>query len=133
MFKIFNIVICAIFVQNCCCSQIARDLVLYLEQYGRVLMKQIRKPVDWLADPKRRNNTWEPWMNSRATICVQNIGTIYVNLAYYIHVSIIFISILMNNFVWSYNICIIFRDGWIIAASINYQNSIDLISNETMF
>lgn len=80
-------------------ARIARDLVLYLEQYGRVLMKQIRKPVDWLADPKRRNNTWEPWMNSRATICVQNIGTIYVNLVYYIHVSIIFISILMNNFV----------------------------------
>lgn len=80
-------------------ARIARDLVLYLEQYGRVLMKQIRKPVDWLADPKRRNNTWEPWMNSRATICVQNIGTIYVNLVYYIHVSIIFISILMNNFI----------------------------------
>ncbi|XP_016912325.1 arylsulfatase B-like isoform X2 [Apis cerana] len=80
-------------------ARIARDLDLYLEQYGRVLMKQIRKPVDWLADPRRRNNTWEPWMNSKAAIYVQNIGTIYVNLAYYIHVSIIFISILMNNFI----------------------------------
>ncbi|XP_003696648.1 arylsulfatase B-like [Apis florea] len=80
-------------------ARIARDLDLYLEQYGRVLMKQIRKPVDWLADPRRRNNTWEPWMNSKAAIYVQNIGTVFVNLAYYIHVSIIFISILMNNFI----------------------------------
>ncbi|CAK9822219.1 Arylsulfatase B [Anthophora retusa] len=44
--------------------RIAKDLDLYLEHYGHILMRQSRVSVDWLADPRRRNNTWEPWMHS---------------------------------------------------------------------
>lgn len=34
-----------------------------MEKYGNVLIKQPRLPIDGMADPRRRNNTWEPWLN----------------------------------------------------------------------
>lgn len=33
-----------------------------MEKYGRVLVSQTMVSFDWRADPKRMNNTWEPWM-----------------------------------------------------------------------
>lgn len=44
-------------------SKISKDLDAILEKYGRVLVSQGRVSVDWRADPRRMNNTWEPWMN----------------------------------------------------------------------
>ncbi|XP_066603644.1 arylsulfatase B-like isoform X2 [Prorops nasuta] len=44
--------------------RVTRELDEFLEKYGKILTRQIRPAVDWLADPKRKNNTWEPWMNS---------------------------------------------------------------------
>lgn len=76
--------------------QIARDLDLYLESYGRILVRQVKLPLDWLADPRRRNDTWEPWMNSGAAIHVPNTAAMLGNLVYCIHISIIFISMLLN-------------------------------------
>lgn len=43
------------------------ELDLFLEKYGNVLVKQPRVPIDWMADPRRRNNTWEPWLNPEMT------------------------------------------------------------------
>lgn len=76
--------------------RIARDLDLYLESYGRILVRQVKLPLDWLADPRRRNDTWEPWMNSGAAIHVPNTAAMLGNLVYCIHISIIFISMLLN-------------------------------------
>lgn len=80
-------------------SRIARDLDLFLEHYGQILKRQVKVPVDWLADPRRRNNTWEPWMNSGATVYVPNAAAVLGNLVFCVHLSIVFVSILLNLFV----------------------------------
>ncbi|CAK9822220.1 Arylsulfatase B [Anthophora retusa] len=79
--------------------RIAKDLDLYLEHYGHILMRQSRVSVDWLADPRRRNNTWEPWMHSGAAVYVPNTAAVLGNLVYCVHISIIFISVLFNTFI----------------------------------
>ncbi|KOX74856.1 Arylsulfatase B [Melipona quadrifasciata] len=79
--------------------RIAKDLNRYLEHYGHILVRQMITRIDWLADPRRRNNTWEPWMNSGAAIYVPNAAAMLGNLIYCIHISIIFISMLLNNYI----------------------------------
>ncbi|XP_029052715.2 arylsulfatase B-like isoform X1 [Osmia bicornis bicornis] len=78
--------------------RIARDLDLYLEHYGHILIRQIKLPVDWLADPRRRNNTWEPWIHSGAAIFVPNTAAIVGNLVYCVHILIVFTSTLLSIF-----------------------------------
>lgn len=35
-----------------------------LLSYGNLLVHQPKKTIiDWSADPKRRNDTWEPWLH----------------------------------------------------------------------
>lgn len=36
---------------------------MILEKYGSLLVKQPRLPIDGMADPRRRNNTWAPWLD----------------------------------------------------------------------
>ncbi|XP_031833937.1 arylsulfatase B isoform X2 [Nomia melanderi] len=79
--------------------RIARDLDLYLERYGRILVRQTKLPVDTLADPRRRNNTWEPWMMSGVNVYVPSAAAMLGNLVCCVHLFFIFISILLNNFV----------------------------------
>ncbi|XP_076290004.1 arylsulfatase B isoform X2 [Lasioglossum baleicum] len=76
--------------------RITRDLDLYLEKYGRILVRQTKVPIDGLADPRRRNNTWEPWMNSGAAVYVPNAAAVLGNLVYCVHLLFILISILLN-------------------------------------
>lgn len=64
--------------------QIARDLDLFLEKYGRVLTRQIQVPVDWLADPRRKNNTWEPWLNAGAMLYAYENSSTGITV-YFIH------------------------------------------------
>ncbi|XP_071876830.1 arylsulfatase B [Bombus fervidus] len=77
--------------------RIARDLNYYLEQYSHILVGQMRKPVDWSADPRNRNKTWGPWVKSGATPC--NAAAVLGNLVYNIHISAILVSILLSNFI----------------------------------
>ncbi|XP_076749579.1 arylsulfatase B [Xylocopa sonorina] len=79
-------------------SRIAKDLNLYLEQYGRILKKQIRVPVDWLADPRRRNNTWEPWKISGSDAYSSNAAAVLQQF-FCFHISIIFVSVLSSAFI----------------------------------
>lgn len=80
--------------------RIARDLDLFLENYGRILERQVKVPVDWLADPRRRNNTWEPWMSSGAAMYIaSNTAAMLGQLAFCVHAAIIFISVVFNAFV----------------------------------
>ncbi|XP_012275486.1 arylsulfatase B [Orussus abietinus] len=44
------------------------QLDLFLEKYGNVLMKQAKLPIDWMANPRGKNNTWEPWLNPGAML-----------------------------------------------------------------
>ncbi|XP_076645892.1 arylsulfatase B [Halictus rubicundus] len=77
--------------------RIAQDLDLYLEKYGRILVRQTKVPVDWLADPRRRNDTWEPWMKSGAAVYVPNAAAMLGNLVCYFHLLFILVSILLNT------------------------------------
>ncbi|XP_033312190.1 arylsulfatase B-like [Bombus bifarius] len=77
--------------------RIARDLNYHLEEYSRYLKKQMEKPIDWLADPRIRNDTWGPWVKSGSALC--NAAAVLGNLVYYIHISVILVSILLSNFI----------------------------------
>ncbi|KAL7303861.1 hypothetical protein TKK_0003983 [Trichogramma kaykai] len=39
------------------------ELDLYLEKYGNVMVRQLRQSVDYMADPRRWNYTWQPWLS----------------------------------------------------------------------
>ncbi|XP_076379038.1 arylsulfatase B [Megalopta genalis] len=77
--------------------RIARDLDLYLEKYGHILVRQTKVPVDWLADPRRWNNTWEPWMNSGATVYIPNAAAMLGNLVCCFHLLFCLISMFLNT------------------------------------
>lgn len=80
--------------------RIAKDLDVFLETYGQQLVRQVRLPVDWSADPRRSNNTWEPWisvggmMNGSTKTAVP-----LVNFLYCIHISAIFLAVAVNVYV----------------------------------
>ncbi|XP_015608392.1 arylsulfatase B [Cephus cinctus] len=38
------------------------DLDQFLAKHSNSLMKQLRLPVDQMADPRRKNGTWQPWL-----------------------------------------------------------------------
>ncbi|XP_018345852.1 PREDICTED: arylsulfatase B-like [Trachymyrmex septentrionalis] len=78
--------------------RIARELDQILEQYARNIAMQIKPPVDWLADPRRTNNTWEPWIPS-GDIFVYNAAAQLVGLAYYLHIGIILVAVVCKAFV----------------------------------
>ncbi|XP_008547369.1 arylsulfatase B [Microplitis demolitor] len=43
--------------------KVVSELDMILEKYGSLLVKQPRLPIDGMADPRRRNNTWAPWLD----------------------------------------------------------------------
>ncbi|XP_032679721.1 arylsulfatase B-like [Odontomachus brunneus] len=79
--------------------RIARELDLFLEQYGRNVTRQVRVPVDWLADPRRTNGTWEPWMAPGEMFYTYNTATHLIHLAYCIHIGIILATVAWNVFI----------------------------------
>lgn len=84
-------------------SQIARELDQFLEQYGRNVTVQMKLPVDWLADPRRTNNTWEPWIPSDVvdTYYPYNAAVQLAGLAYYLHIGVILVTVICKAFVWT--------------------------------
>ena len=74
--------------------QIVRQLDGILEYYGSQLKKQAYVPIDYLADPRRRNNTWGTWQNPEAESLFAYTGvastflkfgvTIHIGLALFI-------------------------------------------------
>ena len=54
---------------------------------------QIKPSVDWLADPRRTNNTWEPWIPSSSDI-FPNAAAQLAGLAYYLHIGIILVAVI---------------------------------------
>ncbi|KAL6419849.1 hypothetical protein ACFW04_011150 [Cataglyphis niger] len=78
-------------------SRISRELDKYLEHYGIIVKKQIKIPVDWLADPRRTNNTWEPWVISSEIIL--NNSAQLASLAYCVHIGIILVTVICNGFI----------------------------------
>jgi hypothetical protein len=59
------------------------ELDLYLEKYGNVLVRQLQLPVDYMADPRRWNYTWQPWLSVYDSVysypnAASTLGTIAV-------------------------------------------------------
>ncbi|XP_011647856.1 arylsulfatase B-like [Pogonomyrmex barbatus] len=80
--------------------RIARELDKYLEHYGRNVTVQLKSPVDWLADPRRTNNTWEPWIPSGdLAFHSYNAAVQLVGLAYYFHIGIILVAAMCKAFI----------------------------------
>lgn len=77
--------------------QIVNYLDLYLEKYGNVLVKQSRLPVDWLADPRRSNNTWQPWLH--AGYYEFNGATAISTLAVSAHIGMVLIIVALRAFI----------------------------------
>lgn len=79
-------------------SRISRELDKFLEHYGRIIKRQINIPVDWQADPRKTNNTWEPWLISNEII-LYNSATQLASLMYCVHIGIILITVMCNSFI----------------------------------
>ncbi|XP_025163968.1 arylsulfatase I isoform X2 [Harpegnathos saltator] len=80
--------------------RIARELDLFLEKYGRNVTRQMKVPVDWLADPRRTNGTWEPWMTPGEMLYAYNMAAAHlVHMAYCVHIGIILATIAWNAFI----------------------------------
>lgn len=79
--------------------QIARELDQFLEQYGRNVTVQTKPSVDWLADPRRTNNTWEPWIPSGDMFHPYNAAVQLAGLAYYLHIGIVLVTVMCKSFV----------------------------------
>lgn len=79
--------------------QIARELDQFLEQYGRNVTIQMKPSVDWLADPRRTNNTWEPWIPSGDMFYPYNAAVQLAGLAYYLHIGIVLVAVMCKAFV----------------------------------
>lgn len=72
--------------------QIVTHLDLILEKYGRVLNKQLRLPVDYMADPRRRNNTWGPWLTEDMTMLYAYASAASIAEAVFVvHIAIAFL------------------------------------------
>lgn len=76
-------------------ARISRELDKFLEQYGHIVKRQMKIPVDWLADPRRTNNTWEPWIPSGEII--MNNSAQLANLTYCVHMFGIILAIVTYN------------------------------------
>ncbi|CAL1674865.1 unnamed protein product [Lasius platythorax] len=79
-------------------SRISRELDKFLEHYGRNVKRQIKISVDWLADPRRTNNTWEPWLISGENM-LNNSAAQLASLTYCVHIGIILVTVTCNGFI----------------------------------
>lgn len=81
--------------------RIARELDQFLEKYGRNVTVQMKPSVDWLADPRRTNNTWEPWIPSNDIFhsYQYNAAVQLAGLAYYLHIGIVLMAVVYKAFV----------------------------------
>lgn len=75
----------------------SQELDRFLEMYGRNVTRQMTVPVDWIADPRRSNNTWEPWITQDDLYMYNATGCLA--LAYYIHIGIVLVTITYNAFI----------------------------------
>ncbi|XP_011689983.1 PREDICTED: arylsulfatase B-like [Wasmannia auropunctata] len=79
--------------------RIARELDQILENYSRSIAIQVKPPVDWLADPRRTNNTWEPWIPSGDGTYLYNAAAQLAGLACYLHIGIVLVAVVCKAFV----------------------------------
>lgn len=71
-----------------------------LEKYGQLLQKQMKHPIQWLADPRRKNNTWEPWLSPNHMLYAYASAASKISiLACFAHVGLVLIISIFRNFV----------------------------------
>lgn len=70
-----------------------------MQKYENVLLRQMRVPIDWLADPRRNNYTWQPWLPYDAIYdYYPNAGTSIQVLAILAHIVLLFLIIFLKGF-----------------------------------
>lgn len=53
-------------------------------------MNQVQLPIDWMADPRRRNNTWDPWLRPGAFLYAYASATsTFCNFSVILHVGLV--------------------------------------------
>ncbi|OXU23546.1 hypothetical protein TSAR_005431 [Trichomalopsis sarcophagae] len=75
-----------------------QELELFLDKYSNLLTRQIRMPVDYMADPRRWNYTWQPWLimeDYEYTNAAAALGT----LAVCAHLGLLFIIVGLRAFI----------------------------------
>ncbi|XP_014477303.1 PREDICTED: arylsulfatase B-like [Dinoponera quadriceps] len=72
--------------------RIVRELDLFLVQYAQNVTRQATVHLDWPADPRRTNNTWEPWMIP-GEFYAYNTAAHLIHLAYCVHIGIILVTV----------------------------------------
>lgn len=77
----------------------ARELDLYLERYGRNITRQVKVSVDWQADPRRMNNTWEPWIPPGEILYPTNTAAHLVSFIYCLHIGLVLVTAAHDPFV----------------------------------
>lgn len=74
------------------------QLDLLLEKYGNIMTKQAVMPVDWHADPRSFNGTWEPWLSPNEVI--PNAATALSTLAVCAHIGMVLLIVGLRAFIW---------------------------------
>ncbi|XP_058803399.1 arylsulfatase B-like [Phymastichus coffea] len=79
------------------------DLNQYIQRYRNVLQRQLELPVDYNAEPRRWNYTWQPWLggvyDSYYTSFYQNAGSTFGGVAVCAHIGLAFIIIGLRTFI----------------------------------
>ncbi|XP_074113028.1 arylsulfatase B [Cotesia typhae] len=81
--------------------KVVSELDMILEKYGSVLVRQPKLPIDEMADPKRRNDTWAPWLDQGPTIYPwpgNNAAATVCTLAVCVHVGIALLIVSISAF-----------------------------------
>ncbi|RLU26301.1 hypothetical protein DMN91_000095 [Ooceraea biroi] len=79
--------------------RMARELDLFLEQYGHNITRQVKVPVDWQADPRRMNNTWDPWISPGEISYPTNAAVHLISFIYCLHIGMLLVITAYNSFV----------------------------------
>ncbi|XP_012262238.2 arylsulfatase B-like [Athalia rosae] len=80
-------------------QKMVTQLDLFLEQHGNVLTKQALMPVDWHADPRSFNGTWEPWLSPEAMLyAFTNAATAVSTLAVCAHIGMVLLIVGLRAF-----------------------------------
>jgi len=74
-----------------------RELDLFLEKYRGNITTQIKLPVDWQADPRKMNNTWEPWIPP-GEVYSTNAAVHPVTFVCYLHIGLVLATTAHDSF-----------------------------------
>ncbi|KAJ8680584.1 hypothetical protein QAD02_016371 [Eretmocerus hayati] len=80
---------------------IVEELNLYLDNFHNALEEQQRLPVDYMADPRRWNYTWQPWLNvhDNPYLYYSNASAAIGTVAVCAHVALFLLIVALRAFI----------------------------------